>query len=252
MIGPPVPTAKPTSHASPTRTPHPSPAPSTPTSRPSGKIVKFGKTDIDVPQGHGASISFTLDDGPSPKYTPQVLALLKQNHVPAVFCLIGTEARAYPALVRQEAQAGHRLCDHSRDHDLKMNHKSDAYVTAEVDDGLADILRAAPGVPVSYYRQPGGLWSPAVVRAMNRAKLHPLRWSNDPRDWSRPGSTVIVQRVVQSLHPGAVILMHDGGGDRSQTVEALAWLLPTLRAAGWHPVFAPRVTLSPKAAAHPQ
>jgi peptidoglycan/xylan/chitin deacetylase (PgdA/CDA1 family) len=201
--------------------------------------------------GHGAPISFTFDDGPSALYTPQVLALLGQHHVPAVFCLIGTQASAHPALAREEVRRGHQLCDHSRDHDLKINRKGKAYVDAEADDGLAAIRAAAPGAPVPYYRQPGGLWSSEVERAMTRAHLHPLRWSDDPQDWSRPGSAVIVHRVVRQLHPGAVILMHDGGGDRSQTVEALAWRLFALPAAGWRPVPAPKVNRSP-AAARPQ
>ena len=82
--------------------------------------------------------------------------------------------------------------------------------------------------------------------------LTPLRWSDDPRDWSRPGSVTIVRRVVSHLHPGVVVLMHDGGGDRSQSVEALRFLLDAVVAAGWHPVLAPHVTLSAKAAAKPQ
>ena len=205
-----------------------------------------------MPQGHGAHLSFTFDDGPSPKFTPQVLALLESNEVPAVFCLIGQQARAQPALVRKEIKAGHVLCDHSRDHDLAMNRKGQAYVTREVTDGLAAIHAAAPKTPVPFYRQPGGTWSPLVVRAMHASDLTPLRWTDDPRDWSRPGSRVIVHRVVAQLKPGAVILMHDGGGDRSQTIEALAWLLPALKAAGWVPVVAPKHAYSDKAAARPQ
>lgn len=205
-----------------------------------------------IPYGHGAPVSFTFDDGPSPEFTPQILALLKKHHTPAVFCLIGTQARNYPALIREEVGAGHLLCNHSHDHDLTMNGKGAAYVRAEIDRGMADIKAAAPGVPVPFYRQPGGLWSPTVVQEMDRAGLAPLRWSDDPRDWSRPGSEVIVHRVVKKLHPGAVILMHDGGGNRSQTVAALAWLLPAFADAGWKPVLAPKVHLSKAAAARPQ
>lgn len=237
---------------------HPPGAPkSGPTSQPAQAapttwVGRFAGKKVKIPYGHGASVSFTFDDGPSTTYTPKVLGLLKKNHTTAVFCLIGTEARAHPALVRDEVRAGHALCNHSRDHDLTMNTKSKAYVQAEVDDGLAAIRSAAPGAPVEFYRQPGGTWSRQVVRAMNRADLTPLRWNDDPRDWSRPGSDVIVHRVVKKLRPGAVILMHDGGGDRSQTVEALAWLLPALRDAGWQTVPAPKVHLSPAAAAKPQ
>jgi peptidoglycan/xylan/chitin deacetylase (PgdA/CDA1 family) len=233
--------------ATPSR-PQATPAPKVPP----GWVGQFKGQQVVIRYGHGAPISFTFDDGPSAQYTPQVLGLLAQHHVPAVFCLIGTQVSSYPALARDEVGRGHQLCDHSRDHDLRMNRKGKAYVDAEVDDGLAAIRAAAPGAPVSYYRQPGGLWDPEVVRAITRAHLHPLRWSDDPRDWSRPGSAVIVREVVRQVHPGAVILMHDGGGDRSQTVEALAWLLTALPAAGWRPVPAPKVNLSPIAAARPQ
>lgn len=235
---------------SPTRT---RPTKSAPTPPPDTWVGHFKGHDVWVPRGHGATVSFTFDDGPWPGSTSQVLGLLKQHHVHAVFCLIGNQAKANPSLVRREVAGGHELCDHSRDHDLAMNRKGAKYVDAEVADGLADIRRAAPrGTRVSFYRQPGGLWDPTVVKAMDRHGLDPLRWSDDPRDWSRPGSAVIVRRVVSHLHPGVVILMHDGGGDRSQSVEALRFLLGAVIAAGWKPVLAPHVKLSAKAAATPQ
>lgn len=159
--------------------------------------------------------------------------MLTRAHTPAVFCLIGQQGAALPQLVRREAASGHRLCDHSRDHDLHMQRKGDVYQAAEVTDGLRQVQRAAPGAPVAFYRQPGGLWDPTVVHAMYGAGLDPLRWTDDPRDWSRPGTVAIAQRVLLRLQPGAVILMHDGGGDRTQTVAALTWLLHELPAAGW-------------------
>lgn len=235
---------------------HPKPTkPSTPAgnSPPEAWVGHFRGREVRIPWGHGARVSFTFDDGPWPGSTAQVLALLEQHHVPAVFCLIGEQAKAHPSLVRREVAAGHELCDHSRDHDLTMGRKGARYVDAEVADGLAAVRHAAPrGTPVRFYRQPGGLWDKTVVKAMDRHDLDPLRWSNDPRDWSRPGSAVIVRRVVAGLHPGVVILLHDGGGDRSQTVEALRFLLRAVVAAGWTPVLAPHEKLSAKAAARPQ
>ena len=245
-----------------TRAATPSSAPTSPAGRPTEAaptpppdtwVGHFHGHEVRVPRGHGAPLSFTFDDGPWPGSTSEVLALLAKHHVHATFCLIGDQAKTYPSLVEREVAAGHALCDHSRDHDLGMRRKGARYVDAEVGDGLAEIRRAAPpGTPVPFYRQPGGLWNPDVVKAMNARGLYPLRWSDDPRDWSRPGSAAVVRRVVAGLHPGVVILMHDGGGDRSQSVEALRFLLDAVVAAGWQPVLPPQVRLSAKAAAKPQ
>lgn len=246
----PSPEPRPTPKAGPTKA---GPTKAKPTPPPDTWVGHFQGKEVWVPRGHGGAVSFTFDDGPWPGSTSQVLALLAQHHVHAVFCLIGNQAKVYPSLVRREVAGGHELCDHSRDHDLTMGKKGKKYISAEVSDGLGDIRRAAPsGTPVRFYRQPGGLWSPTVVKAMDAHRLDPLRWSVDPKDWSRPGSAAIVHRVVSGLHPGVVILMHDGGGDRSQSVEALAFLLDAVVAAGWKPVLAPHVTLSAKAAARPQ
>ncbi|SER29490.1 polysaccharide deacetylase family protein [Microlunatus flavus] len=247
-VAPSSPGAAPASPTAGPASPTPSPSPT-----PDVWVGSFHGHSITVPRGHGATMSFTFDDGPWPGSTRQVLALLAQHHVHAVFCLIGQQARAYPTLVHEEVAAGHELCDHSRDHDVLMGRKGQAYVDAEVGDGLRDVVGAAPkGTPVTFYRQPGGTWDTKVVRAMDAHSLGPLRWSDDPKDWSRPGSLAIVRRVVANLHPGAVVLMHDGGGDRSQSVDALRFLLDAVVAAGWKPVLAPHVHLSPKAAAKPQ
>lgn len=87
---------------------------------------------------------------------------------------------------------------------------------------------------------------------MHGAGLDPLRWTADPRDWSRPGTVAIAQRVLLRLSPGGVVLLHDGGGDRTQTVAALTWLLTALPAAGWTFTLPPAVHLPPQEAALPQ
>jgi peptidoglycan/xylan/chitin deacetylase (PgdA/CDA1 family) len=189
---------------------------------------------IRVPAGHGAGVSLTFDDGPSPTVTPAVLALLRRAQAQAVFCLIGREALRHPALVRAEVADGDLLCDHSRDHNLKMSNLPIWFQRAEVLDGLGQIHQAAPGADVRYYRQPGGLWDAPVVAVVREVGLGVLRWTDDPRDWSRPGTVTIIQRVLAQLRPGGVVLLHDGGGDRRQTLEALRWLLPHLRSAEWH------------------
>lgn len=207
--------------------------------------------DLVVPNGRGAQVYLTFDDGPSP-YTREVLALLAEVDAPAVFCLIGDNAVARPADVRAVLAAGHALCDHSRDHATAVGGPDRAAVKHQIEGGLGQIRSVAGDAPVNYYRQPGGAWTPLAVEIMYDAGLNPLRWSADPKDWSRPGTVAIAQRILLRLRPGAVVLLHDGGGDRAQTVAALTWLLPRLRDAGWTFALAPVTHLSPEDAARPE
>ncbi|GAA0288912.1 polysaccharide deacetylase family protein [Streptomyces polychromogenes] len=180
-------------------------------------------------QGTGRDIAITVDDGPDPTWTPQVLRVLRQNHVKATFCLVGTRARKYPELVREIAADGHQLCDHSVDHDETMDHKPVAYQRDQILGGKAMIEAAVPGVAVNYYRAPGGAFTPESRAIAAENGMRPLGWSVDPKDWSRPGLPAIVSAVEDKLPARPTVLFHDGGGDRSQTVAALEQYLPWLR-----------------------
>ena len=187
-----------------------------------------------------AQLSFTFDDGPAATYTSQVLALLAQYHAAAVFCVIGIDATKHPEFVRQEVAAGHRLCDHTQDHPLNLPSLGATRIDWEIRTGEQSIMAASGGVAPLYFRAPGGAWSSTVIASAQHLQLSPLKWTVDPRDWSRPGTPEIVLSILNQLRPNGIILMHDGGGDRSQTVAALRVLLPELIAAGWTPVFPPR------------
>ncbi|MFD9355142.1 polysaccharide deacetylase family protein [Streptomyces sp. NPDC060031] len=175
--------------------------------------------------GGARDVAITIDDGPDPVWTPQVLDVLRKNDVKATFCMIGTSARKYPALVKDVVAAGHRLCDHSVSHDTTMDHKPVAFQQREILDGKAMIEQAAPGATVDYYRAPGGAFTPDSRQIAAAGGMRPLGWSVDPRDWSRPGTASIVSTVEQQ-QPHPTVLFHDGGGDRSQTVAALREVLP--------------------------
>ncbi|MGW0754668.1 polysaccharide deacetylase family protein [Streptomyces sp. NPDC002587] len=192
-------------------------------------------------QGTGRDIAITIDDGPDPRWTPQVLEVLRRNKVKATFCMIGTKAQAHPELVRQVAAAGHRLCDHSVDHDVTMDHKPVAYQSRQILAAKKMIEKAAPGVPVDYYRAPGGAFTPASREIAAASGMRPLGWSVDPKDWSKPGLPSILSAVTKGLPAQPTVLFHDGGGDRSQTVAALARYLPWLSAQGYTFTF-PRTT----------
>ncbi|MFD9335074.1 polysaccharide deacetylase family protein [Streptomyces sp. NPDC060028] len=198
--------------------------------RPAPSVVPAAPASIPVTIARSAAggprdVAITIDDGPDPVWTPQVLDVLRRNNVKATFCMIGTSARKYPALVKDVVAAGHRLCDHSVSHDTTMDHKPVAFQQREILDGKAMIEQAARGATVDYYRAPGGAFTPDSRQIAAAGGMRPLGWSVDPRDWSRPGTASIVSTVEQQ-QPHPTVLFHDGGGDRSQTVAALREVLP--------------------------
>jgi peptidoglycan-N-acetylglucosamine deacetylase len=172
-------------------------------------------------------IALTFDDGPHPVYTEQVLRLLAEYHAKATFCMIGSQAARFPELVRQVVDEGMLLCNHTVHHDLNLANSPEPAMEREVLGGREDI-RAAAGedVPIPYFRSPGGFWSPRLQRVAARNGMRSLSWSVDSHDWQRPGAAQIVASVTREVQPGAVILLHDGGGRREQTIQALAQLLP--------------------------
>jgi peptidoglycan/xylan/chitin deacetylase (PgdA/CDA1 family) len=211
----PVPAAPPVS-PSPAPPPGP-PLPPDPTG-PDGALTDTGN----------GNVALTFDDGPDPSYTLQVLALLRQYHVTATFCLIGENVEQYPDLVRAIVADGHTLCNHSWDHDENMASKTPDQIRADLVKTTAEIQAAAPGAVVRYYRQPGGNWSPSIVSVARDLGMSSLDWSVDPQDWTVPATAAIESTVLGQALPGSIVLMHDGGGDRSHTVEALRVMLPTL------------------------
>lgn len=180
-----------------------------------------------------ARFAFTFDDGPNPPYTGQVLSLLAAHHTPAIFCIIGSSALNYPGLVRQEADAGYRVCDHTQTHPLDLPDLTATQIEWELQTGARSITSADGGISPLYFRAPGGNWSTTITTDARNLHLIPLSWTVDPRDWSRPGTQSIVLTVLDQLRPNGIVLMHDGGGDRSETVAALTTLLSELTASGW-------------------
>jgi peptidoglycan-N-acetylglucosamine deacetylase len=173
-------------------------------------------------------VALTFDDGPDPSYTPQVLALLRRYHVHATFCLIGQNVVAFPNLVREIYREGHTLCNHSWDHDIGLAFHTAAYIRANLQRTSDAIQWAAPGSRVSYYRQPGGRWSRTIVAVAAALGMSSLHWEVDPQDWRRPGAGRIISTVTSWSRPGAIVLLHDGGGVRRGTVTALGSILPNL------------------------
>ncbi|MFE7524829.1 polysaccharide deacetylase family protein [Kitasatospora sp. NPDC057542] len=181
----------------------------------------------------GKTVNLTIDDGPDPRWTPRVLDVLARNGAKAVFCMLGPNARAHPDLAKQVVAAGHRLCDHSVSHDTAMDHKDVAYQEKEIVDGLQMIQDATDGAPVPYYRAPGGAFTPESRQIAAAHGMRPLGWNADTRDFERPGVEKIVETAKAQLRIGPTVLLHDGGGNRAQTLEALEQLLPWLKDNGY-------------------
>ncbi|WP_205622939.1 polysaccharide deacetylase family protein [Sciscionella marina] len=200
---------------------------------PPPKTLLSSSTSTEHKGGKWAALTF--DDGPNGNYTHEVLEVLKKYHVKATFCMIGKQAAGQPAVVGEVAAAGMRLCDHTLDHDERLPGKKLTAIDHEIVGGADAISRAAgPNTHVFYYRAPGGKWNQTIRRVAAGHDLRSLAWTVDTADWKRPGVSVILAKVRRELKPGGVILMHDGGGNRAQTIAALRQLIPKLLAEGWH------------------
>jgi peptidoglycan/xylan/chitin deacetylase (PgdA/CDA1 family) len=177
----------------------------------------------------GRAVALTFDDGPDPTWTPKLLAQLRAAGAKATFCVVGTQVRKHPELVARIAREGHQLCNHSWRHDVDLGRRPAADIRADLARTNRAIRDAAPGAEVPYYRQPGGRWTPEVVAAAKQLGMRSLHWSVDPRDWAKPPAKTITKRVTESVRPGGIVLLHDGGGNRAATIAACGRLIGDLK-----------------------
>jgi peptidoglycan/xylan/chitin deacetylase (PgdA/CDA1 family) len=180
-----------------------------------------------LPHAPKRAVALTIDDGPDPKWTPRVLDLLAHHEVTATFCLIGIQVREYPELVRKIVDAGHQVADHTMHHPVNLCQLPGRRINAEVSDAHK-LIKDVSGVAPKLFRAPGGTWSRALLKSVAKHGMLPLDWDVDPRDWSRPGTRHIVHAMLRA-RPGDILLCHDGGGDRSETLRALHSVIPHLK-----------------------
>jgi peptidoglycan-N-acetylglucosamine deacetylase len=163
-------------------------------------------------------VALTFDDGPSP-YTGQILAIVRRTHTPATFFVIGRSARLYPRLVADEVPAGAEVGDHTETHAF-LSALSASTQASEIAEAASAIRSAGAPTP-QLFRPPYGSFNASTVALLRAKRMLMVPWSADTKDYSRPGKARIIYVAVSAARPGAVILMHDGGGDRSETVAAL-------------------------------
>ncbi|MFF3935519.1 polysaccharide deacetylase family protein [Streptomyces phaeofaciens] len=182
--------------------------------------------------GRGRTMVLTFDDGPDPRYTPGILDTLAEYDVRAMFFVCGEMAVDNKDLLARMADEGHVVGNHTWSHPLlttltRRQIRSQMTRTSEViEDGY--------GEPPHWFRAPYGAWNRAAFQLGAELGMEPLGWTVDTLDWTTPGTRTIVDRVQNGAGPGVVVLSHDAGGDRSQSVRALRRYLPQLLDTGYH------------------
>ncbi|MDH2387991.1 polysaccharide deacetylase family protein [Streptomyces sp. HNM0663] len=181
--------------------------------------------------GAGRAMVLTFDDGPDPRYTPGILKTLRKYDVPAMFFICGEMADAHRGLLREMADDGHVVGNHTWSHPLipslpPSRIRDEMGRTSEVVD------RELGSAPL-WYRAPFGAWNKHSFEIGAELGMEPLAWTVDTLDWTEPGTGTIVRRVREGAGPGVVVLSHDAGGDRSQSVAALRSYLPWLLDQGY-------------------
>ncbi|MDX6260819.1 MAG: peptidoglycan-N-acetylglucosamine deacetylase [Kribbellaceae bacterium] len=170
----------------------------------------------------GKVIYLTFDDGPQVTYTPKVLNVLARHHAKATFFVLGREAAAHPELVALERSLGHHVGNHTWDHPM-LTHLTPKRVHEEI----------FSGVKSKCFRPPYRDTNAAVAAVAAAYHQRQILWDVDTNDWEKPGAAAIEHEILRGARPGAIILMHDGGGTRTQTVAALDQALTVLTARGY-------------------
>ena len=176
-------------------------------------------------------VALTFDDGPSP-WTPKILAVLRREHAVGTFFEIGRNVLAYRRYTAQLARAGMAVGDHTETH-LPLAELSAAGQAQEIDQAAAAIRNAGAPAPL-LFRPPSGSFNSETLALLRARHMMMVLWTADTSDYRQPGVAKIRYTAISGARPGAVILFHDGGGPRGQTVAALPRIIRRLRARGFH------------------
>ncbi|MEU3275850.1 polysaccharide deacetylase family protein [Streptomyces antibioticus] len=182
--------------------------------------------------GRGRTMVLTFDDGPDPRYTPKVLDTLAEYDVRAMFFVCGEMATDHKDLLARMADEGHVVGNHTWSHPL-LTSLTRRQIRSEM-TRTSEVIEDGYGEPPRWFRAPYGAWNRTTFRLGAELGMEPLAWTVDTLDWTAPGTGTIVSRVQDGAGPGVVVLSHDAGGDRSQSVAALRRYLPRLLDSGYH------------------
>lgn len=185
-------------------------------------------------------VALTFDDGPGP-YTPDIVRELVRLHAPATFFEVGIEERYFHAATAEIVAHGYPIGDHTEDHAPmgQLSRKAQEKELLEETSAIGSYGAPFPRL----FRPPYGLWNSKTLAVLRRYRMLMIMWTVDTSDYQLPGVGVIVQRALAGARPGAIILLHDAGGNRAQTVAALPKIVRALRARGYKLVTVPRLLL---------
>ncbi|MFF1714131.1 polysaccharide deacetylase family protein [Streptomyces sp. NPDC058268] len=194
-------------------------------------LPRVRKAPILRMDGQGRTMVLTFDDGPDPLYTPGILRTLRKYDVRATFFVCGEMAVDNQDLLREMADDGHVIGNHTWTHPL-LPKMSRSAMREEI-ERTCEVIEDAVGEPPAWFRAPYGAWNRNAFQLGANLGMEPLAWTVDTLDWTEPGTATIVRRVRAGAAPGVVVLSHDAGGNRSQSVEALRTYLPELIDSGY-------------------
>jgi peptidoglycan/xylan/chitin deacetylase (PgdA/CDA1 family) len=180
---------------------------------------------------HIPEIALTFDDGPNPYYTSQVLAILQRYGIKATFFDVGYLVADFPNIVRQEYNQGNIVANHSWSHP-ELTSLSAQGIKSQL-TSTTNIIQATIGIRPTFFRPPyGAINNQVLVQARN---LHytTVMWDGSAEDWNLPGVYTIVNKTLYYARNGAILLLHDGGGNRAETVAALPIIISTLKSRGF-------------------
>ncbi len=185
-------------------------------------------------------IALTFDDGPSPDITPEILDILKEHKIKATFFVIGNNLKNFPELGKRLVAEGNAIGNHTWHHWRRL--MNDFTATHEIED-TATLIYETTGVKTSLFRPPNGFLYNGLVDYAQKRKDAVILWSVDSDDWRGQKVSVdhIVDKVLDNVQPGTIILMHDGGGDRSHTVQALPKIIEEITQRGYEFVTVPEL-----------
>jgi peptidoglycan/xylan/chitin deacetylase (PgdA/CDA1 family) len=196
---------------------------------PTGCTFRASTTQVRHGPATGRRIALTFDDGPGP-LTASFLKVLRQEHVPATFFVVGRNVAGRETVLQRALQDGHMLGNHSFTH-VSLAAADDAARRQLTDTQAA--ITAATGFTPCLLRPPYGVSSKRLVALAGELSLRSVLWSVYPQDTKRPGVATIRRRVLDGVRPGSIILLHEAGGDRRQTLAALPGIIRALKARGY-------------------